>query len=151
MEQSSWEASQQIRHILRNAQVHCRIHNGPPLIPVLCHITPIYVLSSFFCKINLIVSSHLRLCLPSGLFPSCIPTKTICTFFSPHTCHMHRPSYPWFDHPHNIWWVRIMKLLMQFPSVSCNSLLSPNIFLSTLFSSTLGPYSFLYVPDHCWQ
>jgi len=27
----------------------------------------------------LMLSSHLRLCLPSGLFPSGLPTKTLCT------------------------------------------------------------------------
>jgi hypothetical protein len=31
----------------------------------------------------LILSSHLRLCLPNGLFPSGFPTNTLCTPLSP--------------------------------------------------------------------
>jgi hypothetical protein len=38
-----------------------------------------------------IVSSHLRLGLPSGLFPSGLPTKTLYTPF-PHTRYIPRPS-----------------------------------------------------------
>ena len=52
----------------------------------------------------LILSSHLRLCLPSGLFLSAPPlTKTLHA-----PGHMPRPSHSlWYDHPNNIWpWVQ---------------------------------------------
>ena len=53
------------------------------------------------------LSSHLRMSLPSDLFPSGFPTKTLYTLLpSLITCHMHRPSHSSrFDHPNNIWWV----------------------------------------------
>ena len=51
----------------------------------------------------LILSSHLYLCLPSGLFPSGFPTKILYTPL-PHMCYMHRPYHSsWFNHPNNIW------------------------------------------------
>jgi hypothetical protein len=54
----------------------------------------------------LIPSSHLHLGLPSGLFPSGFPTKTLYTFLS-------YPSFsPWLDLLNDIWgWVQIMKFL----------------------------------------
>jgi hypothetical protein len=52
----------------------------------------------------LILSSHLRLGLPNGLFPSGFPTNTLCTPLScPHTRHMPCPSHSSrLYHPHNI-------------------------------------------------
>ena len=40
------------------------------------------------------LSSHLRLGLPNGLFPSGFPNRTLCTPLPlPHTRHMPRPSH----------------------------------------------------------
>jgi hypothetical protein len=63
----------------------------------------------------LIPSSHLRLGLPSGPFPTGFPTKTLFTFLS-HVCHMPRPPHsPWFRLPNDIWgWIQNMKLLTVF-------------------------------------
>ena len=51
----------------------------------------------------LILSTHLRLGLPSGLFPSGFPSKTLYTPLLTHTRHMPSPShYSRFYHPYNI-------------------------------------------------
>ena len=65
----------------------------------------------------LILSSHLRLGLPSGLFPSGFPNQNL-VHTSPflHTCHIRRPSHSSrVYHPHNIGWgVQIIGLLNVF-------------------------------------
>ena len=62
----------------------------------------------------LILSSHLSLDLPSGLFPSVSSPKSCIQLFSPHTSYMSRPPHSFrCDHPKNIWWrVQITKLLV---------------------------------------
>ena len=62
----------------------------------------------------LILSIHLRLGLPSGLFPSGFPTKTLTPPLLTHTRHMPSPSHSSrFYHPHNIGWgVQFIHLLV---------------------------------------
>jgi hypothetical protein len=44
------------------------------------------------------LSTHLRLGLASGLFPSGFPTNILFGFLSPHSCYMPCPSHPpWLD------------------------------------------------------
>jgi hypothetical protein len=76
---SNWFAtSQEIPLVLWNPKIHHRTHKPQPTVPILSQphlvLTPI----SNFLKI-LILSSHLRLGLPSGLFHLGFPIKILYT------------------------------------------------------------------------
>jgi len=73
----SWEAnlfsaSQEIPRILLSPKVHYRIYK----CPILSQINPVHAPHPTSWRFILILSSHLRLGLPSGLFPSGFTTKT---------------------------------------------------------------------------
>jgi len=63
----------------------------------------------------LMLSSHLCLGFPSGLFPSGFPPPKPCMHLSyPHTCYMPRPPHSRFYRQNNIGWaVHIIKLLIM--------------------------------------
>ena len=104
------------------------------------------------CSSVLILSSHLCLGLPSGLFPSGFPNKTLCTsLLSPV-----RSTWP----THLILLNFITRTILgeHYTSLSSplcsflhspvtSSLLGPNILLSTLFWNTLTLRSSLNVSD----
>jgi hypothetical protein len=103
VEQSpSWEASrfaasQEIPRILWNPKVHYRIHKFPLPVCISIQLSPVHTPTSHFLSI-LILSSHLRLGLPSGLVFRPKP----CTRLSPPPWHyMTRQSQSRFYHPHN--------------------------------------------------
>ena len=80
-------ASQEIPHIVWNLKVHYCFYECPPPVRILSNIDPVHALTSRR-SILIILSSHLCLGLPSGLFPSGFPTKTcIHLYCSPYMLH----------------------------------------------------------------
>jgi hypothetical protein len=73
-EANSFSASQEIPQILRNPKFHYRFHKSPPPVPILSHLNPVHAHPSRSRRSILILSSHLRLGLPSGRLPSGLPS-----------------------------------------------------------------------------
>jgi len=80
----------EIPRLLWNPNFHYRVYMRSPLVSILSQMNPVQTFPSYFPKIHLILSSHLRLGLPSGLFPSGLPTKFCMRFWS-HSCVLHTP------------------------------------------------------------
>jgi hypothetical protein len=87
----SWEATrcaatQEITNILWNPTVHYHFLKSPPLVPVHSQINPIHTTPSYLSPI-LILSTHLGLGLPCGLFPSGFPINILYVSSPPHSCY----------------------------------------------------------------
>jgi len=103
---------------------------SPPRVRILSKMHPIHnIQSCFFLRCILILSSHLRPGLPTGLFSSDFPTKILYAFITSlvHAAclvpsHRTRP-----DHSNNIWCsVQVLKLLIMQSSVAFRHLFSPS-------------------------
>jgi hypothetical protein len=99
-----------------------------------------------FLRSILILFTHLRLGLPSGLFLLAFSPISYM-HSSPHSYFMSCPSHsPWLDHSNYTW--RRVQVMKQFSPTSCHFIpLWANILLSTLFSNTLSLCSSLDVRD----
>jgi hypothetical protein len=92
-EAASCAATQEFPSHLRKPKVQYRVHKSPQLVPILSQINPFHTYPSYLGSI-LILSTHLRLVLPSGLIPFWLSHQYhICIPFSPFVL-MSCPSHP---------------------------------------------------------
>jgi len=81
-EANSKSSSQEIIHLSQKLKIHSRVKKTPPLVQILSQMNSVHnFLPPYSLRFILILSSHLRLGFPSGLFPSGFPTKILYTFF----------------------------------------------------------------------
>jgi hypothetical protein len=160
MEQSYWQTNsrstnQEISRLLWNPKFHYRVHNSPPLDPVLSQINSVRNFSP--CSSNIILLSTPK--TSKCPFPSDFPTKFCTISHHSDARYITRLSHPHYCHliifgdACKLWNSSLCSFL-QFPATS--SLLGPNVLFSTLSSDTFSLCSFLTVrhfhyTDLCWS
>ena len=94
-------AGQEILCFLGNLKIHYNIHNSPPPVSIQGQINTV---NSYFFNIHFNTVLPLIPSLPSGLFPSCFPTKTPYAFLlPPHITTPHSQPAS-FGNQNIIWW-----------------------------------------------
>jgi len=115
-EANRFSASQEIPRILWNPMVHYGIHKCPSPVPILSHVYSVHTPRTTSWRFILILSSHLRLSLPNGLFLRFPHQNPVYASPLPHTRYMSRPSHfsRFYHTKNNGWAVHIIKLLLMY-------------------------------------
>jgi len=92
-EKLSHSASQEIPRIIWNPTVHYQVHNDLTLGPTLSQMHQSTFCRPIFLRSILMLSTHLRLGPPSGIFPTGFPTKILYAFLISLTCAAY-PAHP---------------------------------------------------------
>jgi len=90
---NSNSASQEIPCLLWNPKVHYRVHNSPPLVPILTYLHPVHIFRPYFPKTRSNIIFPLRPGLLRGLFRF-FNQNTVCISHLFRSCYVPRPSHP---------------------------------------------------------
>jgi hypothetical protein len=120
-----------------------RVQKSLSLVPLLSQINPFHTPYPGSLRSILILSSHLRLCLPSGLFPSGFFTKILYAYLSPNACYMPCPLHPPWLHQFSYTWLRVQ--VMKFFIVQ----LSPTSYHFSFLRSKYSPQHSVLKDLHC--
>jgi hypothetical protein len=153
-EANSHSANQEIPRLLWHSKVYYRVHRGPPTVPILSHrqSNNSYPIS---LRSILILSSCLRIGLPSALPFRFSDPNCVCISHLSHVCYMTRPSHLpslyhliIFGEVYKLWSCSFCSLL-QPPSIS--SLLSKKYFPQQTLLKNLSLCCSLSVKDQLSQ
>jgi hypothetical protein len=131
-------ATHEIPRLLWNPKDHYRVHKSPLPGPILSRMNPTHTSNTISLR-SLLISSHLCLGLPSGIFPSCFQMHafifTMRAACSSHLILLDLITLIIFGEEHKLC---RSSLCTSFHPLVNSFLLGQNILLSTLFSNTLN-------------
>jgi len=137
----SRSANQESLRILWNPKFYCRVHKKSPPVSILSQTNPVHVLPlNLFKRSILILSSYLRLDLPSSLLPAgLLPRPCMHFCLHPYILHALPKSLSLIWSPESYLVKSTDREVSQCAVFSGLLLLSlSNVFLSTLLSKTLS-------------
>jgi hypothetical protein len=182
MEQSpSWEAdshssTQDIPRILWNPKVHYRVHNSPPLVPILSQMNPVHTFPTYFHIVRLLCINYrsanvfffwilgCRIPIPTKISNSLMNTYWRSGYLFPkfdnRICSYHFRCYHWCPCTGGVWWrppleSRLLPLVAADPvsvlssAASCICTVCTSWVAASCFASIGVPHT--WTSEQCLQ
>jgi hypothetical protein len=141
-------AIREVSALLRNA-VYYDVHDRPTPVLTLSQLNPFHTLPPYFLNICLILTSRLRLGLPSSPSFRFSNQNSVRISHLSHEYYMFRPSHtPWVDDPNNIWW---SLHIMEFIPVQTYPVSSHFIHFKTFSLPPCPQTSLIHILSLMWE